>query len=228
MAGSKDSQEDSQGVGAAAARPGALRIALAAAGSLLLLGAAVGVLWWQDWRYSLPTPRPADLVQVAVGTRLGIRDLSQVAGLHPGRPILLHFFNPRCPCSRFNLDHIRALQQQWSSRVDFVAVVQGVPRKDTDRALERLGLTMNAIADPDGRIAGECGVYSSPQAVVLDPQGRLYFRGNYNAGRYCTDASTEFARMALDSLSAGAPAPNFPGAGIAYGCELPSRRTRHG
>jgi hypothetical protein len=204
-----------------------MRLVLAAAGCLILLGAAAGALWWQDWRYAQPTPRPAGLVQASVGTRLALPELATVAMLRPGHPVLLHFFNPRCPCSRFSLDHVRSLQRQWAGRVDFVAVVQGVERQDVRHALGGVGLDMPAIADPDGRIAATCGVYSTPQAVVLDGAGRLYFRGNYNANRYCTDAASEFARLALDSLMSGGPPPRFRAADIAYGCELPSRR-RHG
>jgi hypothetical protein len=201
---------------------------LAALGCAALLVFAAGMLWWQDWRYSLPTPRPQGLVQVAPGTPIALASFSPALRPSGGRPVLLHFFNPHCPCSRFNLDHIRGLQQQWSDRVEFVAVVQGCQPREARHALDRVGLHMTAIADPDGRIAERCGVYSSPQAVLLDPAGRLYFRGNYNTGRYCTSEATEFTRLALDSLAAGAPPPRFAAAGIAYGCELPSWRRRHG
>jgi hypothetical protein len=209
-------------------RTPAWRIALAAFGCLLLLGFAGGMLWWQDWRYTLPTPRPSGLVQAVPGTPISLAHVSPDVPRAGGRPVLLHFFNPRCPCSRFNLDHVRGLQQRWANKVEFIAVVQGCKPRDARRALARAGLDMPAIADPDGRIAERCGVYSSPQAVLLDPEGRLYFRGNYNTSRYCTTEATEFARLALDSLAAGAPPPRFAAAGIAYGCELPSWKRRHG
>jgi hypothetical protein len=211
-----------------APRASAFRLALAALGCLTLLALAAGVLWWQDWRYSLPTPRPAGLVQAAIGTRVPLASVAAYTPGHPGRPMLLHFFNPRCPCSRFNLDHVRELQAEYAGRVDFVAVVQGCKPNDAERSLARLGLHMRSIADPDGRLAQACGVYASPQAVVLDREGRLYYRGNYNASRYCTTAASEFARLALDSLAAGAPPPSFAGSGLSYGCELPSWRPHHG
>ncbi len=204
-----------------------IRLALAALGCLVSLGGAAGVLWWQDWRYSLPTPRPEGLVQVAAGSRIQVASLDAMLPAPNGRPVLLTFLNPNCPCSRFNLDHVRALQQEWEGRVDFAAVVEGPARSRAARELARLGLQMDAIPDPDGRIAAAYGVYSSPQAVVLDAQRRLYFRGNFNASRYCTVAATEYARLALDSLSMGQPTPRFPGTDIAYGCELPSREGHH-
>ncbi len=60
------------------------------------------------------------------------------------------------------------------------------------------------------------------QAALIDPDGRLYFRGNYNKSRYCTLKNSNFARMAIDSLLAGAPAPGLGElATKSYGCELP-------
>src|SRR5262249_46492721 len=44
----------------------------------------------------------------------------------------------------------------------------------------------------------EAGVYSTPQAVLLDAKSHIVFRGNYNVSRYCTDPRTEFVRIALE------------------------------
>jgi hypothetical protein len=71
------------------------------------------------------------------------------------------------------------------------------------------------------------GVYSSPQAVVVTAAGALYYRGNYNLARYCTEVQTEFARIALEHVLAGAPKYDAPApARIAYGCPLPSTLAR--
>ncbi len=88
-----------------------------------------------------------------------------------------------------------------------------------------LHLAMPMVLDKDGRMGLALGVYSTPQAVLLNNAGRLYFRGNYNASRYCVDETKEFARLALAALVNGQPLPAFPqGAVIAYGCPL--RRPR--
>ncbi len=180
----------------------------------LLLGIAAAAFWYQDWQYSRPTPRPAALVQPAVGSvPLALAALETGPG---GRPLFLHFFNPGCPCSRFNLDHVRDLTAKYRGRVRFVAVVPGGDANS-------LGLPMETVADKDGAIARACGVYSTPQAVLLDSAGRLYYRGNYNSSRYCTASGSQYARIALESLLAGSPPPHLPPAAtIAYGCPLPS------
>jgi hypothetical protein len=74
----------------------------------------------------------------------------------------------------------------------------------------------------DTAIASSCGVYSTPQAVIIDTDHKLYYRGNYNRSRYCTEKKTEYARMALDSLLHHNPNVIFDQFALkAYGCELP-------
>jgi hypothetical protein len=79
------------------------------------------------------------------------------------------------------------------------------------------------VKDTGGEIARECGVYSTPQAVILTSEGRLYYRGNYNLARYCSDPATEFARLAIESILGGRPAFPAPKESvISYGCSLPA------
>ena len=73
----------------------------------------------------------------------------------------------------------------------------------------------------DKSIAVLCGVYSTPQAVLLDTNHKLYYRGNYNKSRYCTDKNSDYARMAIDSLLHHHEPVNNEYALKAYGCQLP-------
>jgi hypothetical protein len=186
----------------------------------------VGAIFWQqDWKWGLPTPRPAHLKQPAVGSVPALpAAIVALADASPERPLMLHFFNPDCPCSRFNQDHVRDLVRAHRSTTTFVAVIEpedGPARREAvAEVTRRLGVP--AILDADGSIAKAFGVYASPQAVLLTTGGALYYRGNYNLARYCTDARTEFARIALERLLAGEPAYDAPAAAtVAYGCPLP-------
>jgi len=74
----------------------------------------------------------------------------------------------------------------------------------------------------DSTLAAACGVYSTPQAVLVDAGRHLYYRGNYNKSRYCTDSRSNYAQMAIDSLFGNVPRPVFSGFALkAYGCTLP-------
>ena len=187
---------------------------------LLFLGLIGAAFWYQDWRYSLPTPPPKGWTQPALDARIDLRGTSlDRAGLKD-RPLFLHFFNPECPCSRFNIDHVRTLIRDHGSTVRFVAVLQGERAATLQRSsFEELRLGIDSVVDEDGRLGALTGVYTTPQAVLLDSRGGLYYRGNYNLSRFCTAPETEFARIALESLRSGrSRAPVPPAATTAYGC----------
>lgn len=206
-----------------------IRIVTTLMAAFILLVCAAAAFWYQDLQYAIPTPKPPGLVQISVGKQVDITGLLPVT-MQKNKIRLLHFFNPNCPCSRFNVDHLQYLTRHYGANVQFIAVLQ-VEKDEYEVALEKfrdLKLNMKVVIDTTGAIADYCGVYSTPQAVVLDSTFHLYYRGNYNLSRFCTNSSTEFARIALDSLLKGAQLPVFEQkeATVAYGCELPANLMR--
>lgn len=197
---------------------------------LALLGFVGATLWEQDWRWGLPTDRPANLQQPPVGARLELPEIV-TARWSPSseRPLFLHFFNPDCPCSRFNQDHVRDLIRAHRGRMTIIAVIEPEGATVSPRAVANAerDLGVPVLLDADGSLARLAGVYSSPQAVLVKAGGALYYRGNYNLARYCTDERTEFARIAIEHLLAGASRYDAPiQARVAYGCPLPSTLAR--
>lgn len=191
---------------------------LAAIFSVICLAAVAAVFWFQDMRYSKPTPQPAGYHAKPLGTSLTVNFIKLAK-----KPILLHFFNPECPCSKFNTTHLRELAQSYGSNIEIVAIVQAETAQEAAEGYAKTGLNFPFIFDQNGAIADSCGVYSTPQAVLLNSQHKIFYRGNYNTTRYCTDPRTEFVRIALDSVLAGKSVPLFSAkATTAYGCELPS------
>lgn len=84
-----------------------------------------------------------------------------------------------------------------------------------------LDTDMTILIDKNEMLAKACGVYSTPQAALLQQDNKLYFRGNYNRSRYCTDKNTSFAQMAIDSLLSGRQPPHFIElATQSYGCTI--------
>ena len=190
---------------------------------LILLFLTVGVLYWRmEWRYSLPTPIPARYHAVERGASIRLPSCA-VALQQDDKPLFLHFFNPDCPCSRFNMPQFRALVQQYGDRVSFAIVVMSAKTFTAAQLQEKFNLPRIIPVVQDSALAAACGVYSTPQAVLIDRDNRLYFRGNYNRSRYCSDEKTGFARQALDGLLTGNYSLTFsPLALKAYGCQLPT------
>jgi hypothetical protein len=184
--------------------------------------AIVGIFWYQELQYLLPTPIPQNYTIVKPDALIEF-DTTLIAQNHE-KPKLLHFFNPECPCSRFNLKHFQALTRVYGRDVHFYVVIDS--EEKIERAKELIDTQTTIIVDENKKLAKVCGVYSTPQAAIIQTSNRLYFRGNYNKSRYCTDKESNFVQMALDSLIARKSPPVFTElATTSYGCSLPSTQT---
>jgi len=185
---------------------------------LLALCFASGALfWYNDWQYQLPTPIPKNYHPVNTGTIIHLD-----SGFTPtaGKPVFLHFFNPDCPCSRFNMAHFKSLVRQYGARVDFIIVVMSHKTFTAQVIRDKFDLHLPVLFNAS--LATSCGVYSTPQAVILDGQHRLYYRGNYNISRYCSDEKTSYAKIALAGFLDNRPTFAFSRLALkAYGCRLP-------
>jgi hypothetical protein len=185
---------------------------------LCVLLAAVLVLFWRtEWIYNLPTPVPANYHNVQPGTPLNLAGKLPVKN---NRPIFLHFFNPDCPCSRFNIPHFNTLVRKYGNDINFVIVPLTHKKFTADDILNKFDVHVPVVFDTT--LATSCGVYSTPQAAIIDTSGQLFFRGNYNKSRYCSDTRTEYARMAIDKILHNNAAIIFDQFALkAYGCQLP-------
>jgi hypothetical protein len=187
---------------------------------LIMIFTGIGYLfWYHEWKYSLPTPVPENYTAIKTGELINVTDKISVTD---GKPVFIHFFNPDCPCSRFNIPHFNSLVKQYGSQLSFSVVVLNKTKQFTAKEIqERYDLTVPVSFDTT--IASICGVYSTPQAVILDEQHRLYYRGNYNKSRYCTEKNSNYAQMAIDSLLNHDTQPIFSHFALtAYGCSLPT------
>jgi hypothetical protein len=191
---------------------------------LVILFTGIAVIFWRyEWKYNLPTPVPANYHAVGLGSALTLPVTA--ASLLPAdhKPLFLHFFNPDCPCSRFNMPQFRALVRQYGQQVRFAIVVMSETKFTAAELQEKFDLPYPIPVLNDSAVATACGVYSTPQAVIIDKGQRLFYRGNYNRSRYCNDEKTGYARLALAGLLDNNYTQQFdPLALKAYGCQLPT------
>jgi len=193
-----------------------MRYALSIFALLLCFGGIGAIFWYQELQYSLPTPIPANYQAIPVG-----QAVSTVTSL-PDGPLFLHFYNPDCPCSRFNANHLKSLIRTYQDSVQVFIVVPSAKAKK--KAIGEFGKDQQYIVDDGLKIASSYGVYATPQAVLVDREGKLFYRGNYNKSRYCTAKASNYAELALVALLNNQHPPVFDFyATQAYGCELPER-----
>jgi hypothetical protein len=186
---------------------------------IVLFGAIFYNFWLTEWKYLVPTPMPENYQAVKTGKKITL-DSTFFA---TNKPLFLHFFSPECPCSKYNIDHFKNLVEKNKKNVNFYAILfaedtLGV-RQDFYKQYK---VSIPLLVKNGTALAESCGVYSTPQAVILKADFTLFYRGNYNKSRYCSDKQTNFAEMALQALLANKTLPNFgEQATRAYGCELP-------
>jgi len=186
---------------------------------LTLIFSGIGLLfWYNELVYSLPTPVPGNYQEVKPGSQVSLEKYFEAEN---GKPVFLHFFNPSCPCSKFNIPHFKSLVKKYGSQATFAIAVMSKDEYTTAEIQDKFGLNIPVLFDKS--LPASCGVYSTPQAVILNKNHTLYFRGNYNKSRYCTDKKTNYAEIAIDALVHNSPEPTFDEAALkAYGCQLPT------
>jgi hypothetical protein len=184
---------------------------------LAVLLLAIGGLFWQnEWVYSLPTPVPAAYKPIQTGEHIDV----ELGQYNNHNPLFLHFFNPDCPCSKFNIPHFKSLVKQYGDKVNFAVVVMTSRNYTAKQIQDKYDLTIPVLFDTT--LAVSCGVYSTPQAAIIDTDHNLYYRGNYNKSRYCTDKKSNYAQLALESLLNKKSPVLFNQLALkAYGCQLP-------
>lgn len=132
--------------------------------------------------------------------------------------VVVHFWDPTCPCSRFNEQHVKQLMAEYRKRgIRFIVVAR------TESFTDKKALQQKARA-----VFGEVDVVwsqdlglnqsipSSPAAIILDSQQQLAYFGPYSEGAVCSAGSGRFVERILDNVLIGKN-PQYINT-LAYGC----------
>jgi hypothetical protein len=187
----------------------------------LTAAATIGWIFWEhEIKYASPTVVPDHFNDVPIGSKIDRAPFSASAD----KITVLHFFNPDCPCSKFNMKDFESLARKYSGQIEFKIILQSDDADAVEEFNDRYALNLPVIKDTDGKLSDMCGIYSTPQAVVLDKNSVMYYKGNYNKSRFCTRKETRYVEIALDSLVKEKPLPVFVRNELTlpYGCSLPS------
>lgn len=107
----------------------------------------------------------------------------------PGRPTLLVFVHPKCPCSRATVDSLAWVMSRAGSGVAAYAVfvrpkgfAEGWEQTDLWRDASRIpGVAL--VSDADGIETRRFGAETSGEAELFDAAGKLSYSGGLTAGR---------------------------------------------
>ncbi len=109
--------------------------------------------------------------------------------LDPGRPTLLVFLHPKCPCSRATLAELERLvsprPNQVAVRIAMVrpaGFAEGWERTDLWTKAERINAA-TIVCDPSGVEAQRFGARTSGEAMLFTPDGRLVYDGGITGSR---------------------------------------------
>lgn len=116
---------------------------------------------------------------------------------------VVHFWNPDCPCNRFNEVHVKKIMSDYGAKnVQFTIVVNG--KNNEQRKLREVEarkiFNHDAVVNIQSDWEQDNGPPSSPAAGVLNEQGELVYFGPYSLGANCSPDKGKFVETILDRL----------------------------
>ncbi len=137
-----------------------------------------------------------------------------------GKYVVLEWHNNGCPYvgKHYNSGNMQRLQKQWTSQgVVWLTVLSSAPGKqgyvtaseENDYLAKMQAAPTAALLDPNGEIGHLYDAKTSPQMVVINPQGVVIYSGAID-DRPTTDlqdvqGATNYVSLALEQAMAGKP-----------------------
>lgn len=120
------------------------------------------------------------------------------------KPIsVVHFWNPDCPCNRFNEVHVKKIISDYAEKnVQFTIVVSGNSEEQRKLLRERASKTFthHGVTNIRSDWPMDKGPPSSPAVGVVNSNGELVYFGPYSLGANCSPDKGKFVETVLDHL----------------------------
>jgi alkyl hydroperoxide reductase subunit AhpC len=153
-----------------------------------------------------------------------------------GKYVVLEWHNNGCPYvgKHYNSGNMQRLQKQWTSQgVVWLTILSSAPGKqgyvtaseENNYLTKMQAAPTAALLDPNGEIGHLYDAKTSPQMVVINPQGVVIYSGAID-DRPTTDlqdvqGATNYVSLALEQAMAGKPVQTP--ATRPYGCSVKYR-----
>jgi len=119
---------------------------------------------------------------------------------------LVHFWDPACPCSRFNEAHVRDLIAAYRHKgIGFVVVAHAAADVAAHAVIRRAAAAFGDQVPLVIQRASTAMVLppSSPATAIFAADGELAYFGPYSVGAVCTTGSGAFVETVLNRLLRG-------------------------
>ena len=159
---------------------------------------------------------------------------------HRGKYVVLEWHNNGCPYvgKHYNSGNMQRLQKQWTSRgVVWFTILSSAPGKqgyvtaseENEYLAKMQAAPTAALLDPTGEIGHLYDAKTSPQMVVINPQGVVIYSGAID-DKATTDLqdvpnATNYVSLALEEAMAGKQVQTA--ATRPYGCSVKYADSRH-
>jgi len=153
-----------------------------------------------------------------------------------GKYVVLEWHNNGCPYvgKHYNSGNMQRLQKQWTSQgVVWLTILSSAPGKqgyvtaseENDYLIKEQAVPTAALLDPTGEIGHLYDAKTSPQMVVINPEGVVIYSGAID-DKPTTDlqdvqGATNYVSLALEQAMAGKPVKTP--ATRPYGCSVKYR-----
>jgi alkyl hydroperoxide reductase subunit AhpC len=190
--------------------------------AVLLLCAAAPLLW----AAKVGDPAPEFTAPASNGKTVHLAD-------YRGKYVVLEWHNNGCPYvgKHYNSGNMQRLQKQWTSQgVAWLTILSSAPGKqgyvtaneENDYLAKMQAAPTAALLDPTGEIGHLYEAKTSPQMVVINPQGVIIYSGAID-DKPTTDLqdvpnATNYVSLALEQARAGKPVQTA--ATRPYGCSV--------
>lgn len=184
---------------------------------VLWVSGTVYAFWWFQYRLLQPftgKDRQTAVVFNSDSLRKELAVITHSLSTADAKATVIHYWDPACPCNRFNEAHVKQLMQHYGREgVRFVIV-----------AVSHLKTAKQIFVDPAvvGFIDGlpeRSQPPSSPAVAIMDRRGELAYFGPYSVGAVCSVGKGNFVEKTLDKVLRGVN-PRFWNT-LAVGCFCP-------
>lgn len=131
------------------------------------------------------------------------------------------FIATRCPVSNAYNDRMEKLAQDYKAKgVNVIGINSNniEPASEVKAHASEKHLTFAVLKDDGNKIADRLGATRTPEAYVIDANGKLVYHGRIDNSQNTANITANDLRDAIDEMIAGKPVTKTGGA--AFGCSI--------